>query len=277
MDLAPEIAEKPDAVALPPFQGELRFDHVSFAYDPPHDVIRDFDLVAKPGETIAIVGENGSGKSTVIKLLLRFYDPTEGAVTFDGVDLRDAKLKSLRGQIGYMPQEVILFNDTIRNNIAFGHEGATDEHVEAAAKAALAHDFIVAELPDGYDTVVGEGGMKLSGGQRQRLALARAMIRDPRILILDEPTSSMDADVEHRLHDRLAEFTKGRTVILIAHRFGVLRRCDRIVALANGRIERIGTHAELLQSSPTYRNLHDKQSGEAHESQVPSRPGRGGS
>ena len=265
MDRVPEVVEKPDAVALPPLEGAIRLDHVSFAYDPPNDVIHELDLTIQAGERIAIVGENGSGKSTIVKLLLRFYDPTDGAVTIDGQDLRDVTLSSLRGQIGYMPQEVLLFNDTVRANIAFGLQDATDEQIEAAARAALAHELIVRDLPDGYDTVVGEGGTMLSGGQRQRVALARAMLRNPRVLILDEPTSSMDAEVEHRLHDRLDEFADGRTVILIAHRFAALRRCDRIVALANGRIEHIGTHAELLDASPTYRNLHHKQSDAAHE------------
>ena len=265
MDMEPEIAEKPDAQALPRLSGAIRFDHVGFAYDPPHEVVHDFDLTIQAGETVALVGENGSGKSTLVKLLLRFYDPTSGAVSVDGHDLRDVTLRSLRGQIGYMPQEVALFNDTVSNNIAFGLADTSQEDIEAAARTALAHDFIVNELPDGYDTVVGEGGTKLSGGQRQRIALARALLRDPSILILDEPTSSMDADVEHRLHDELGAFAEGRTLILIAHRFAVLRRCDRIIAIANGRIEHIGTHTDMLAHSPTYRNLHDKQSGEAHE------------
>jgi len=259
MDLEPEVREKPHAAELPPHAEDIVFDHLCFAYDPPHEVIHDVHLTIRSGETVAFVGENGSGKSTLVKLLLRFYDPTSGSIRIDGTDLRDATLASLRGQIAYMPQEVVLFNDTVRSNIAFGSPRCTAEAVEAAARAALAHDFIVRELPDGYDTIVGEGGAKLSGGQRQRIALARALLRDPRILILDEPTSAMDAEVDDRVHDSLARFAEGRTVVLIAHRFSTLRRCDRIVAMAGGRIEHTGTHAELLASSPTYRNLHSKQ------------------
>ena len=259
MDLAPEVADKPDAVDLPPHDVDVRFDHVSFAYDPPNAVVRDFDLTVRRGEVVALVGENGSGKTTVLNLLLRFYDPTDGAVRIDGADLRDVTLASLRRQIGYVAQSVLLFNDTVRNNIAFGDAGATDEQVAAAARAAQAHDFIVGELPDGYATVVGEGGAKLSGGQRQRLALARALLRDPRSLLLDEATSALDVEAEDRLQHELARFARGRTVFLISHRFSALRLADRIVAMAGGRIERIGTHAELLDASPTYRRLHAKQ------------------
>jgi len=259
MDTQPDVVEKPGAPDLPPHRVDVHFDHVSFAYDPPHEVIHDFDLTVRAGEVVALVGENGSGKSTLLSLLLRFYDPTEGAVRIDGVDVRHVTLASLRRQISYASQNVILFNDTVRHNIAFGDTHYSDAEIEAAARAALAHDLIVGELPDGYATMVGEGGAKLSGGQRQRIALARALLRNPRILILDEATSAMDADAEERLQRQLAAFAKGRTVFLIAHRFSSLRFADRIVALANGRIERVGTHQDLLSSSPTYRNLFQKQ------------------
>ena len=260
MDLRPEVVEKPDAKPLPPHGVDVCFDHVSFAYEPPEMVVKDFDLTVRAGEVIAIVGENGSGKSTLANLLLRFYDPTKGAVRVDGHDLRDVTLASLLGQIGYVSQNVLLFNDSVRRNIAFGGTHHTDAEVEAAARLALAHEFIVNDLPSGYDTPVGEGGAKLSGGQRQRLSMARALLRDPRILLLDEATSAMDADAEHRLETQLASFAKGRTVILIAHRFSALRLADRIVVLDKGRIEGVGTHDGLLPTSPTYRNLYQKQS-----------------
>jgi len=258
MDTPREVEEKADARPLAPFSREVRFDHVSFSYEPPRLALVDFDLTIRAGEIVAIVGENGSGKSTVVKLLLRFYDPASGAIRIDGVDIREVTLSSLRRQIAYVPQKVVLFNDTVRRNIAFGDRSYSDEEVEAAARAALAHDVIMA-LPDGYETVIGEGGAKLSGGERQRIALARALLRDPRILVLDEATSAMDAEAEDRIQRQLASFAEGRTVIVVAHRFTSLGFADRIVALANGRIERVGTHEELLASSPTYRNLFEKQ------------------
>ena len=269
LDLEPEIREKPNARALPLHSSEVRFDHVSFAYELPDDpdplaldracVIRDFDLTIRAGEIVAIVGENGSGKSTLASLLLRFYDPSRGTVSIDAVDLRDVTQSSLRRQIGYAAQSVILFNDTVRRNIAFADPRYSDAEIEAAARAAQAHDFIVGDLPKGYDTVIGEGGAKLSGGQRQRLSLARALLRNPRILILDEATSAMDAEAEHRLEAQLDAFARGHTVILIAHRFSALRFAHRIVVLDRGRIERMGTHDELLPASPIYRNLFLKQ------------------
>jgi subfamily B ATP-binding cassette protein MsbA len=259
MDLRPEIPDKPGATPLPPHSRDIAFEHVSFAYEPPEEVIHDFDLTIRAGEILAIVGENGSGKSTLVNLLLRFYDPTSGAVRIDGTDIRDVTQASLRRQCGYVSQNVVLFNDTVRHNIAFGDTGHSDAEIEAAARVALAHDFIASELPGGYDAVVGEGGAKLSGGQRQRISLARALLRDPRILILDEATSAMDADAEHRLESQLGSFAQGRTVVLIAHRFSALRLANRIVVLDRGRIEAVGSHDQLLATSPTYRNLYQKQ------------------
>ncbi|MFP4057160.1 MAG: ABC transporter ATP-binding protein [Candidatus Brocadiia bacterium] len=264
MDIEPEVVDKPDAVELPPHSKDIEFDHVSFAYTPPNEVVRDFSLRIQAGEVVAVVGENGSGKSTVVSLLLRFYDPTRGVVRIDGFDLRDVTLRSLRRQMGFVSQQVVLFNDTIRHNIAFGDTAYTDEEIEAAARAALAHDFI-SRLADGYDTIVGEQGTQLSGGQRQRIALARALLRRPRILVMDEATSALDADAEDRLQRQLTQFATDRTVIVVAHRFSALRRVDRIVVMADGRIERVGTHKELMASSPTYQNLYIKQSGEADE------------
>ncbi|MBM4036701.1 MAG: ABC transporter ATP-binding protein [Planctomycetes bacterium] len=259
MDLRPEILDKPGAATLPPHNQDIAFDHVSFAYEPPEEVLHDFNLTLRAGEVLAIVGGNGSGKSTLVNLLLRFYDPTSGAVRIDGADIRDVTQASLRRQCGYVSQNVVLFNDTVRRNIAFGDARRTDAEIEAAARVALAHDFIANELPDGYDTVVGEGGAKLSGGQRQRIALARALLRDPRILILDEATSALDAEAEHRLDGELRSFAQGRTVVLIAHRFSALRLAHRIVVLDRGRIEAVGSHEQLVAASPTYRNLYQKQ------------------
>jgi subfamily B ATP-binding cassette protein MsbA len=258
MDMVPEIREKPDAVPLPPLHTDIQFDHVHFSYDPPKEVLHDFHLTVRAGEVLAIVGENGSGKTTLVNLLLRFYDPTSGSIRIDGTDIRDATLRSLRRQVGYVPQHVVLFNDTVRRNIAFGDTVYSDAEIEAAARMALAHDFIV-HLPGGYASVIGESGAKVSGGQRQRIALARSLLRNPRILILDEATSAMDVEAEHRLQEELELFAQGRTVFLIAHRFSALRSADRIVVMANGRIEQVGTHDELLLASPTYRRLHHKQ------------------
>jgi len=258
MDMVPEVREKPGAIVLARHHRDMEFDHVGFAYEPPKEVLHDFGLTVRAGEVIAIVGENGSGKTTLVSLLLRFYDPTSGAIRIDGTDLRDVTLSSLRRQIGYVPQHVVLFNDTVRHNIAFGDTAYSDEEIESAARMALAHDFIM-QMPEGYDTAIGESGGKVSGGQRQRLALARALLRNPRILILDEATSAMDVEAEHRLQKELASFARGRTVFLIAHRFSALRFADRIVVMADGRIEHVGTHDELLAASPTYRRLHLKQ------------------
>jgi subfamily B ATP-binding cassette protein MsbA len=259
LDMPSEVREAPDAVDLRPLQSEIAFDHVSFAYDPPRTVVTDFDLSISAGERIAIVGENGSGKTTVMNLLMRFYDPTEGAVRIDGADLRGATLASLRRQIGYVSQSIVLFNDTVRNNIAFGDGQYSDEQIERAARAALAHGFITSELPDGYDTMVGEGGAKLSGGQRQRIALARALLREAPILIMDEATAALDVEAEDQLQREFLKFAEGHTVLLIAHRFSALRYVDRIVVMRDGRIERVGTHAELIAASPTYANLFAKQ------------------
>ncbi|HEX6392264.1 MAG TPA: ABC transporter ATP-binding protein [Acidimicrobiales bacterium] len=250
----PVVEEKADAIELPPVSGAVHFEGVTFGYLASQPVLRSFDLNVAAGETVALVGASGSGKSTVALLLPRFYDVQDGSVSLDGTDVRDVTLTSLRCQIGVVFEESFLFSDSVRENIAFGRPDATQEEVEAAARAAEAHDFI-SRLPDGYSTLVGERGLTLSGGQRQRIALARALLTDPRILILDDATSSIDARVEEEIHATLRRVMKGRTTILVAHRRSTLRLADRIAVVEDGRIIDQGTHEELMSRCPTYRKL----------------------
>jgi ATP-binding cassette subfamily B protein len=254
LDLEPAIADRPGAVELPPLRGEVVFSDVHFGYSPDHPVLRGFDLRIAAGEKVAIVGPSGSGKSTVAMLVSRFYDPVQGAVLVDGHDVRDVALRSLRHQVGVVFEESFLFSDTVRANIAYGRMDATDEEVMAAAEAAQAHEFIQ-RLPQGYDTVVGERGLTLSGGQRQRVALARAIASDPRILILDDATSAVDARVEGLIHDALRQRVADRTTLLIAHRLSTLHLADRIVVVEDGRVVDQGAHDELLARSTTYHAL----------------------
>jgi ATP-binding cassette subfamily B protein/subfamily B ATP-binding cassette protein MsbA len=223
-------------------------------------VLRDITLQIPVGETIALVGPNGCGKSTLGNLLLRFFDPTQGSVRIDGVDLRDMRMRDLRRQIGLVTQDAFLFNDTIEANIRFGRPGATRDEIEAVAKRAFAHDFILEQLPDGYETVVGESACRLSGGQRQRIALARVILKDPSILILDEATSQIDLKSEHQIHKVLAQFIKDRTTIIITHRQTILELTDRVVVMENGRIVDVGSHAELMARSHAFQrlSLHSK-------------------
>lgn len=239
---------------LPDGAATVEFDHVTFGYDPERPVLADFSLRVEPGETVAVVGASGSGKSTVSLLLPRFYDATGGAVRIGGEDVRDLTFDSLRGAIGMVPEDSFLFSDTVRSNIAYGFPDATDEQVLAATRAAQAHEFIEA-LPKGYDTVVGEQGLTLSGGQRQRVALARAILTDPRLLLLDDATSAVDAQVEAEIFDALREVVTGRTTLLIAHRRSTLALADRIAVLENGRLADIGTHDELEERSALFRKL----------------------
>ncbi|MCM2428325.1 ABC transporter ATP-binding protein [Streptomyces sp. RKAG337] len=239
---------------LPDGAATVEFDHVTFGYDPERPVLADFSLRVEPGETVAVVGASGSGKSTVSLLLPRFYDATGGAVRIGGEDVRDLTFDSLRGAIGMVPEDSFLFSDTVRSNIAYGHPDATDEQVLAATRAAQAHEFIEA-LPEGYDTVVGEQGLTLSGGQRQRVALARAILTDPRLLLLDDATSAVDAQVEAEIFDALREVVTGRTTLLIAHRRSTLALADRIAVLEDGRLADIGTHDELEERSALFRKL----------------------
>jgi ATP-binding cassette subfamily B protein len=254
LDLRPAITDAPDAVELPALRGEITFDGVHFAYGDGAPVLRGLDLHLSPGERVAVVGPSGSGKSTVAMLISRFHDPDQGRVLVDGHDVRDVTLHSLRRQIGVVFEESFLFSDTVRSNIAYGRPAATDEEVQAAARAAQAHEFIE-ELPSGYDTVVGERGLTLSGGQRQRIALARAILFDPRILILDDATSAVDARVEEAIHDALRDVMADRTTLLVAHRRSTLHLADRVAVVDHGRVVAQGTHDELLARSALYRTL----------------------
>ena len=254
MDARPVITERPGAVPLPPGATDIELDRVEFGYQPDQPVLRGLSLRIRPGQTLALVGTSGSGKSTVSLLLPRFYDVTEGAIRIGGHDVRDLTTESLRAAIGLVPEDSFLFSDTVRANIAYGRPDATDAEVEAAARAAQAHDFIMA-LPDGYATVVGEQGLTLSGGQRQRVCLARALVTDPAVLVLDDATSAVDANVEARIHDALRSAMAGRTTLLIAHRQSTLALADQIAVLDEGRLVDLGTHEELTARCPLYRLL----------------------
>lgn len=257
LDTPNEVAEKPDAVAVASIGQGITFQDVSFRYRE-ELVLKRLDLSIAPGEVVAIVGGSGAGKSTLVNLLPRFYDVTEGAVRLDGKDIRGVTLRSLRGLMGYVTQEVILFNDSVRNNIAYGRSDISDEALIAAATAANAHEFISA-LPDGYDSMIGESGVLLSGGQRQRLAIARAILKDPPILILDEATSALDTESERLVQQALANLMKGRTTLVIAHRLSTIRSANKIIVLENGRIQESGSHEALLARKGIYRKLYDMQ------------------
>ncbi|MGQ9490338.1 MAG: ABC transporter ATP-binding protein [Anaerolineae bacterium] len=258
LDAQSEVTDVPDAVPLPPVRGHVRFEHVSFSYFGRHRVLDDVSFEARPGQVIALLGPTGSGKSSIINLIPRFYDPTAGRITVDGYDIRRVKLSTLRDQIGIVLQETALFATTIRENIAFGRPGATENEIIAAAQAAQAHDFIIA-LPQGYDTYVGERGVTLSGGQKQRIAIARALLRNPRILILDDATASVDTETERLIQEALARLMVGRTSFVIAQRLSTVRRADLILVLQRGRIAAAGTHAELLRTSELYAEIYYRQ------------------
>src|SRR5438105_441364 len=256
MDEPEEIADRPDAIELPPGGGDLRFDQVGFDYMPGRPVLEDIDLEVPAGRTIALIGHTGSGKTTLTSLVPRFYDVSTGRVLVDGADVRDVTLHSLRQAIGVISQDPFLFSATVRENITFGASGLSDEEVERIARLAQAHEF-VERLPDGYDTVIGERGITLSGGQRQRLAIARAIAVDPRILILDDATASVDATTEAKIRLGLREAMRGRTTLIIAHRLSTISLADEIVVLDSGRIVARGTHGELLELSQVYRDIYE--------------------
>jgi subfamily B ATP-binding cassette protein MsbA len=259
LDTEPTVQDAPNAVALSSSQGRIDFENVTFRYaNTSGDAVSNLSLHIEPGKTHALVGASGAGKSTILSLVLRLYDPTSGAVKIDGQDLRSVTQKSLREQMGLVTQETFLFHDTIFNNIQFGRLGATAEEIYEAAKAAYAHDFITAQ-PKGYQTVIGDKGCLLSGGQQQRLAIARAILKNAPILLLDEATSSLDSESEQQIQKALAKLVTGRTVIAIAHRLSTVLSADQIIVMDSGHIKEIGTHGELLEKSGYYRRLYDHQ------------------
>jgi subfamily B ATP-binding cassette protein MsbA len=261
LDEEDEVREKPGAARLPAFREAVRFENVGFSYGGNGDergILRDVTLEVQRGEVVAIVGSSGAGKSTLVHLIPRFFDVSSGSLKLDGHDVREVTLASLRAQVGIVTQETILFNDTVRNNIAYGRPHVALAQVEGAARAALAHDFI-SSLPEGYDTVIGERGLRLSGGERQRIAIARALLKNAPILILDEATSALDSESEALVQPALGNLMQGRTVLVIAHRLSTVRRADRIVVLENGIIADIGTHDDLMGRDGAYRRLYDLQ------------------
>ncbi len=254
-----EVEDKPGAPALRATEGEVRFDDVRFGYRPDREILKGASFTVPPGRTLAIVGPTGAGKSTISRLLFRFYDVNGGAVRIDGQDVRDVTQDSLRAAIGVVPQDTVLFNDTIRYNIAYGRPGATQEEIEQAAKLAQVHDFVL-KLPEGYDTRVGERGLKLSGGEKQRVAIARTLLKDPRILILDEATSALDTRTEQEIQSALRDAARGRTTLVIAHRLSTVVEADEIIVLQEGRIAERGNHGSLIALDGLYAEMWRRQS-----------------
>ena len=264
LDAPVEVVDPADALPVEAFRDVVRFEKVGFEYAPDSPVLEEIEMTIRPGEVVALVGPSGAGKSTLADLLPRFYDPTSGRITLDGRDVRTLKLTDLRALLGIVTQETILFHDTVRANIAYGRPDASQAEVESAARAANAHEFI-AHLPEGYDTVLGEKGTRLSGGQRQRIAIARALLRNPPILILDEATSALDTESERLVQQAIEQLMEERTVLVIAHRLSTVRRADQILVLDAGRIVERGTHDELVAREGLYRRLYDMQFGAEKE------------
>jgi ATP-binding cassette subfamily B protein len=252
------IADKPDAVELPAVDGDITLENVTFAYDRGRPILRNFNLTVPAGANVAVVGASGAGKSTITNLLMRFWDPQEGRILFGDHDIRDVTIASLRGQIGIVFQETFIFDTTVRENIAIGRLTATDEEIVAAAKGAQLESY-VQSLPEGYDTVLGEQGIRMSGGQRQRLAIARVLVRDPRVMILDEPTSALDAETEAAILETLRDVVKGRTTISITHRLSLAASADLIYVIDKGQLVEQGPHAELVQAGGLYQKLYETQ------------------
>jgi len=273
IDAIPDVKDKPGAIEMPQIKGHVVFDNVSFGYDNNHLILKNVSFEVKPGETVALLGPTGSGKSTIIRLIPRFYDPTSGRILIDGYDIRDVKIDSLRRQIGIVSQEIFLFNATIKDNIAFGKPNATMDEIISVAKAAKAYDFIM-QLPQGFNTIVGEGGITLSGGQRQRIAIARALLMNPKILILDDSTSSVDVDTEHEIQQALSTLMKGRTTFIITQRISTIRNADKIIVLDNGRIVEEGTHDSLMEKKGLYYRIYQSLFGYAKR-KIASRVKRG--
>jgi subfamily B ATP-binding cassette protein MsbA len=258
LDLHPDIHDEPGAITLPPFERQIEFQGVDFDYEEALPLLRNIDLRIRKGEVVAIVGSSGAGKTTLASLIPRFFDVTRGRLLIDGHDVRYLKVDSLRAQIGIVTQETILFNDTVLNNICYGSQLASEEAAREAARAALAEDFIL-EMPEGYQTVIGERGQRLSGGQRQRIAIARALLKNPPILILDEATSELDTESELLVQRALANLMQGRTVLVIAHRLSTVRRAERIIVLDRGTITEVGSHEDLISRGGIYQKLHELQ------------------
>jgi ATP-binding cassette subfamily B protein len=258
LDMQSEIVDREGAIELTDVRGDVEYEHVSFGYGKSLNVISDINLSVTAGETVAFLGAVGSGKTTILNLLPRFYDVTDGRITIDGIDVRDVTLSSLRANVGIVMQDVFLFNGTIRENIAYGKPEATDEEIIEAAKIARLHDFIMSQ-PEGYATWVGERGITLSGGQKQRVSIARTLLLDPKILVLDDSTSSVDMETEYLIQQAMGALMEGRTSFVIAQRLRTVRNADRIVVLDSGRIVESGTHAELLARGGLYRDIYDVQ------------------
>ena len=258
MQIQPAVVESPTAASLPPVTGKVELESVSFGYQSDQPVLKQLSLIVYPGEAVALVGASGAGKTTLVNLLPRFYDPQSGRVLIDGVDVRSVTLRSLRRQIGIVPQETVLFSGTIAQNIAFGQKLFDPTAVQAAAEVANAHQFI-SQFSQGYHTWVGERGVNLSGGQRQRIAIARAVLLNPRILILDEATSALDSESEALVQEALERLTQNRTVLIIAHRLATVRRADRIVVIEQGQIVESGNHADLIKRADRYARFYAQQ------------------